>query len=238
MKYKFETVSGSNQYANDPLARGEFELIKELTNANTPAHQAKQKIDIIIDKCGPPPRGVGIQNLRECIIETKWKYDVAPEDKQLAFKNMVISFNERYFYLICFSLYAKEQAPSGYQETFKNWTENRKDLQEMCEKGKDKMEWSRTVDAAKLEKLKSMMSDPNYKENLPVLIRTIYDFVFITYADLPRGPIKNNSMRKLAASTLMEILPEDLFIKINKKIDEDAKGSHDCLTIIGMVSYY
>ena len=82
------------------------------------------------------------------------------------------------------------------------------------------------------------MSDPNYKDNLPVLIITIYDFVFITYADLPRGPIKNNSMRKLAASTLMEILPEDLFIKINKKIDEDPKGSHDFLTIIGMVSYY
>jgi hypothetical protein len=29
--------------------------------------------------------------------------------------------------------------------------------------------------------------------------RTIYEFAFLTYADLPRGPIKNNSMRKLAA---------------------------------------
>ena len=31
---------------------------------------------------------------RECIIETKWKYDVAPEDKQLAFKQMIINFIE------------------------------------------------------------------------------------------------------------------------------------------------
>ena len=29
-------------------------------------------------------------------------------------------------------------------------------------------------------------------------------------ADLPRGPIKNNSMRKLAAKTLMEILPPEI----------------------------
>merc|ERR1712179_147959 len=122
--------------------------------------------------------------------------------------------------------------------TFEDWIEKRKDLREMCEKGKDKMEWSRTVDAAKLEKLKSMITDPNYKDNLPVLIRTIYDFVFITYADLPRGPIKNNSMRKLAASTLMEILPEELFRKVNEKIDEDPKGSHDFLTIIGLISCY
>ena len=35
------------------------------------ADDAKKKIDIIIDKCGPPPKGIGIQNLRECIIQTK-----------------------------------------------------------------------------------------------------------------------------------------------------------------------
>ena len=238
IKQRFETVVGKNQYESDPLARGEFELIKELAGGSSDAAEAKRKIDIIIDKCGPPPRGGGIQNLRECIVETKWKYDVAPEDRQLWFKNMIINFNERYFYLICFCMYAIEHAPKGYNKTFQHWVDNRKDLQEMCERGKDKMEWSRQVDSAKLEKLKGMLTDPNYKANLPILIRTIYDFVFLTYADLPRGPIKNNSMRKLAASTLMEILPEDMFKKVNEKIDEDPKGSHDFLTIIGMISYY
>ena len=51
------------------------------------------------------------------------------------------------------------------------------------------------------------MNAPDYKENLGTLIRTIYDFAFVTYADLPRGPIKNNSMRRLAATTLLDILP-------------------------------
>ena len=32
-------------------------------------------------------QGNGLQNLRECVIETKWKYDVAPEEKQVTFQN-------------------------------------------------------------------------------------------------------------------------------------------------------
>ena len=68
----------------------------------------------------------------------------------------------------------------------------------MIDNGKDKLEWYRTVDAAKLDHLKEMMlqvslmmlcmvlmlkmiSQDNYKENLGTLIRTIYDFAFVTY---------------------------------------------------------
>ena len=67
----------------------------------------------------------------------------------------------------------------------------------MIDNGKDKLEWYRTVDAAKLDHLKEMMlqvslhgfgadsdaddlSQDNYKENLGTLIRTIYDFAFVT----------------------------------------------------------
>ena len=44
---------------------------------------ANQKVDRIINLCGPEPRGTGLQNLREAIIQTKWKYDLAMEDKQV-----------------------------------------------------------------------------------------------------------------------------------------------------------
>ena len=40
-----------------------------------------------------------------------------------------------------------------------------------ADQGKDKLEWYRTVDAAKLEHLKEMMAADNYKENLGTLIR-------------------------------------------------------------------
>ena len=68
--------------------------------------------------CGPKPKGTGMQNLRECIIQTKWKYDVAPEDKQVAWRQMILNFMERYFYLICFATYAKQHGPDGFQISF------------------------------------------------------------------------------------------------------------------------
>merc|ERR1712001_31509 len=210
---KFERMPDYPKTAEeeDPLAKGDFDVIKQLVGSTAGAAEAKRKMDIIIDKCSPPPKGTGIQNLRECIIETKWKYDVAPEDKQLAFRQMIITFIE--------------------------WIKERPELITMATEGKDKLEWSRTVDASKLETLKALMADPNYKDNLNVIIRTIYDFAYMTYADLPRGAIKNNSMKKLAATTLMEILPEEMQNMIMKKLEEDPSMSHDFLTIIGLVSY-
>jgi len=221
----------------DPLSSGEFEVIKQLVAAIPEAAGAKEKIDKIIDKCGNPPRGVGIQNLRTCIAETKWKFDVSPEERQGAFKVMIINFIERYFYLICFCMYSQEHGPGGFQKQFSAFMEEKKELRQMATDGKDKLEWSRTVDAEKLEQLKEMMASPDYKENISKLIQTIYHFAFSTYADLPRGPIKKNSMRKLTFTTLMEILPPELSDKINKKISETPEMRPDFLSIIGMVSY-
>ena len=56
------------------------------------------------------------------------------------------------------------------------------ELRKMIENGKDKLEWYRQVDPAKLNTLKDLMNAPNYKENMPNIIRTIYEFAFITYA--------------------------------------------------------
>ena len=77
------------------LIRGEFDVIKELLATEPSAAEGKKKIDHVIDVCGPAPKGNGLQNLRECIIETKWKYDVAPEEKQAC-----LHLNQRSYYLI------------------------------------------------------------------------------------------------------------------------------------------
>ena len=235
---KFEGELPKCQDDDDPFIKGEFDVIKELLEKVPATVEGKRKIDHLIDMCGPVPKGTGLQNLRECIIETKWKYDVATEDKQVAWKALILNFMERYFYLICFATYALEHGPSGYQKAFTSWMDDHKELRTMIEEGKDKLEWYRTVDAAKLEHLKDLINAPNYKENLGVLIRTIYDFAFVTYADLPRGAIKNNSMRRLAATTLMEILPPDIAERVNKKMEEDPSSSHDFLSLVGLVSYY
>ena len=75
------------------------------------------------------------------------------------------------------------------------------------------------------------------QDNISKLIQTIYHFAFSTYADLPRGPIKKNSMRKLTFTTLMEILPTELSEKINKKIAETPDMRPDFVSVIGIVSY-
>jgi len=235
---KFESPLPKAQDDEDPFIKGEFDVIKELLEKFPAAVEGKKKIDRVIDVCGPTPKGTGIQNLRECIIETKWKYDVASEDKQVGWKVIILDFMERYFYLICFATYALQEGPGDYERSFSSWMDEHKDLRIMIDQGKDKLEWYRTVDAAKLEHLKDMMNAPNYKENLGTLIRTIYDFAFVTYADLPRGPIKNNSMRRLAATTLLDILPPKIADRVNKKMEEDPNCTHDFLTLVGLVSYY
>merc|ERR1719209_1600662 len=144
------------------------------------------------------------------------------EGKQVVWKQMILNFMERYFYLICFATYARAHGPDGFQKSFVQWMDEHKDLRVMIEEGKDKLEWYRQVDPAKLNTLKELINAPNYKENMATLIRTIYEFAFLTYADLPRGPIKNNSMRKLAAKTLLEILPPDIATNVQKKLDEQS----------------
>ena len=59
----------------------------------------------------------------------------------------------------------------------------------------------------------------------------------LSVLDPPRGPIKNNSMRKLAAKTLMEILPENISKLVHDKLEEQGV-SPEFLTLIGLVSYY
>ena len=75
--------------------------------------------------------------------------------------------------------------------------EEHAELRTMIAEGKDKLEWYRQVDPAKLNTLKDslepdpfvfivllkdLMNTPDYNENMTTLIRTIYEFAFDTYA--------------------------------------------------------
>jgi hypothetical protein len=61
-----------------------------------------------------------------------------------------------------------------------------KELRTMIEEGKDKLEWYRQVDPAKLNTLKELINAPNYKENMATLIR-YFVFYSILITCLPRG---------------------------------------------------
>ena len=56
------------------------------------------------------------------------------------------------------------------------------DLRTMIANGRDKIEWYRQVDPGMLRTLQDMIKAPNFKENMAAIVKTIYEFAFITYA--------------------------------------------------------
>jgi len=232
IKTKFEDSINSDD-ANDAFLRGEFDVIKELLAAMPETVAGKVLADKMIDLCGVPPEGTGLQNLRRCIIQTKYKYDASTEDKQVVWKRMIINFIERYFYLICFATYAREHGKDDFKKSFVSWMDDHKDLRRMIEAGKDKLEWYRRVDESKISDLKGMISG-DYREKLGMIVSHLYKLAFQTYSDIPRGPIKDNLMRKLACKTLMEILPQDVTTRVQKELAEK-KLSTDFDTVMGLV---
>merc|ERR1712152_41963 len=103
---------------------GEFEVIMELLAAYGEADQAKvakAQVDKLIDLAAPPPKGTGVQNIRECIIESKMTFDVSADDWQAYLKEKIMSNIERYFDWIVCAMYIREVGPNGFPKTFKEW---------------------------------------------------------------------------------------------------------------------
>merc|ERR1719436_2154189 len=213
---------------------GEFGVIKELLEKLPGAKEGKILADKMINICGVPPEGTGIQNLRKCIIQTKYKYDAATEDRQIVWKKMIINFIERYFYIICFATYAKEQGKEGFSKTFVQWMDGQSGLREMVANGKDKLEWSRQVDQTAVNQLRDKIGGTDYKDKLGEIVTSLYKISHTTYSDMPKGTIKDTLMRKLTCKTLMEILPGDLMAAVQKELVEK-KLSSDFETVIGLV---
>merc|ERR1712129_524212 len=94
----------------DTLFRGEFEVVKELIAALPEADAAKRECDKVIDKNGPPPKGTGIKQLRENIAESKLSYEIMDDAAQAFLKTKIMDNIHKYFYMICFSAYLREQA--------------------------------------------------------------------------------------------------------------------------------
>merc|ERR1719500_1511629 len=71
------------QEDRNAMQMGEFEVIKELLAAYPAAKIAKAQVDKLVDLASPPPRGTGVENIRECIIESKMTFDVSAGCREL-----------------------------------------------------------------------------------------------------------------------------------------------------------
>jgi hypothetical protein len=222
------------------MMAGEFEVIIELMEAYKEGNQAKiakAQVDKLIDLAAPPPKGTGVQNIRECIIESKMTFDVSADDWQAYLKEKIMSNIERYFYLIVFAMYIREVGPAGFPKTFKEWMDDHSQLRDMIAEGRGKLEWERKIPDEKLVDLKDLLNTPDFKNNLPKVIKRIYELAWEQFSDLPRGHHKNNSMHKLASKTMIEILPERLLKHIETKCGSLA-NTPDFFDVIGQVSWF
>lgn len=135
---KFED---EDEYANEVARRGQFEVLEKIYKYIPEVKDAKAHLDHIIDLCGVPPQGTGLQNLRECIIWTKQKFVFEPKIKRAFWKQMSINFIERYCYLIMFTTYVRSEAPRGFPWTFVQWMDQRAEIREIINQGKKNFDW-------------------------------------------------------------------------------------------------
>jgi len=222
------------------LMAGEFEVVLELLEAykaNDQARIAKAQVDKLINLAAPPPRGTGVQNIREIIVEAKMTFDVSADEWQAFLKEKIMNNIERYFTLIVFAMYIRDVGPKDFPVTFHQWMESHNDLKEMIAEGRGKLEWERKIPDEKLVELKDLLESKDFKTNMSRVIKRIYELSWEQFSDLPSGHHKNNSMHKLASKTMIEILPSKLTGYIEGKCGSLAT-TPDFFDVIGQISWY
>merc|ERR1719211_147976 len=162
-------------------------LKKKKLAAYPAAKVAKAQVDKLIDLAAPPPRGTGVENIRECIIESKMTFDVSSDDWQAYLKAKIMNNIERYFYLIVFAMYIRAEGPKGFPQSFKQFMDEHSGLRTMIAEGRGKLEWERKIPDEKLAELKDMLSSADFKANMPKVIKRIYELSWDMFGDLPRG---------------------------------------------------
>merc|ERR1719309_1720635 len=120
-----ETVPGMNldllkmdKYTMDPtkdaMVRGEFPVVLELVAKLKDGVGAKNELDKVVDKNGTPKTGgTGIKQLRENIAESKLSYEIMDDAAQAFLKTKIMDNIQKYFYLIVFAGYMREQAAAA-----------------------------------------------------------------------------------------------------------------------------
>merc|ERR1711899_302797 len=242
-----ETVPGINlevlrmdkyeiEKEKDALFRGEFEVVKELVAALTDGDGAKRECDKVIDKNGPAPKGTGIKQLRENIAESKLSYEIMDDAAQAFLKTKIMDNIQKYFYLICFTGYLRDQskvAKDGItdedkkafalaggkvstpteslklKDTFVSWMDAKKELRTICDDGKGKLQWEREIPQEALDNLNNLATT-DFKANLGKIIHDIYLTGHNMFKDMPQGDHKKRAKYRFASKTLMRILPNEL----------------------------
>jgi len=107
-----------------------FDIVAALLKKFPEMEVGKILVDKMIDLAGETGT-----HLRKCVTETQVKMEAAIGEEQEALKKNLLNYIERYFYLVCFGSYCRQEGPGKFKKSFVSWLEERKEIAEMVEKG-------------------------------------------------------------------------------------------------------
>jgi len=247
----------------DPLFRGEFECVNQLVETIKDGEAAKKVCDKVIDINGPKKTGgTGIKQLRENIAESKLSYEIMDDAAQTFLKTKIMDNIHKYFYLIVFSAYMREEASlakencpeeikSAYAladgrfaipvdllkvaKTFVQFMEENKGLRDIVEQGKGNLSWERELPASALSGLEKLAAE-DFKGNLGTIIHDIYQTAHGMFNDMPAGDHKKRAKYRFASKTLMRLLPPGLKEEVEGLI-ENKSMTLDLYEILGQCTW-
>merc|ERR1712021_274538 len=257
-----------DRYVMDPtkdaLFAGNFEVVKKLIAELPEAQAAKNECDKVIDKNGTPKTGgTGIKQLRENIAESKLSYEIMDDAAQAFLKTKIMDNIQKYFYLICFTGYLRDQskvvkdgitdedkkafALAGGKvstpteslklvDTFVAWMDIKdasNNLRQVCHEGKGKLQWERDIPQDALDNLVGL-ANADFKANLGKIIHDIYLTGHNLFKDMPQGDHKKRAKYRFASKTLMRILPDKVKVEVEGLI-ESKTMSMDLYEILGQI---
>merc|ERR1711970_9282 len=270
-----ETVPGVNaallktdRYVMNPdkdtLFRGEFEVVKELVNTMKDGAGAKNFADKIIDLNGTKKTGgTGIKQLRENIADSKLSYEIMDDAAQAFLKTKIMDNIQKYFYLIVFAGYMREQAVAAREaveadkkaevtlpasgkcsipaaqlklaRTFVDYMTENASFRTLIDTGKDKLQWERDIPPAALKNLEGLAAK-DFKASLGQIIHDIYQTAHVMFGDMPQGDHKKRAKYRFASKTLMRILPAAHKTEVEGLI-EKGNMTMDLYEILGKVTW-
>merc|ERR1711894_11008 len=246
----------------DALFRGEFEVVRELVAALPEGDAAKRECDKVIDKNGPAPKGTGIKQLRENIAESKLSYEIMDDAAHAFLKTKIMDNIQKYFYLICFTSYLRDQSKVASQSMseedkkaftlsggkvstpteslklakgFVAWMEEHASLRQICEEGEGKLQWERDIPQDALDNLQNL-ANTDFKQNLGKIIHDIYLTGHNLFKDMPQGDHKKRAKYRFASKTLMRILPNELKSEVENLINQKTM-TLDLYEILGQCTW-
>jgi len=270
-----ETVAGVNasllktdryemDMSKDTLFRGEFEVVKQLVKTMKDGEGAKKYADRVIDLNGTKKTGgTGIKQLRENIAESKLSYEIMDDAAQAFLKTKIMDNIQKYFYLIVFAGYMREQAAAAREaieadkkaevtlpasgkcsipatdlklsRTFVEFMEENASLRGMIDTGKGNLQWERDIPPEALANLEGLAAR-DFKGNLGKIIHDIYQTAHVMFGDMPQGDHKKRAKYRFASKTIMRILPSAIKTEVEGLIAQN-KMTMDLYEILGKCTW-